>query len=133
MKGSVELSQPLKLSSPPLASNMGCQPSKPSTKELKISLPTLLKEVSNAHTRENKPRYARVGYVGSLDDRGRKEGVGSERFPSGILYAGEWKNGLKHGKGKLFYSPGEYYEGQFRGGKKHGRGISFSPPVLESY
>ena len=110
---------------------MGCQSSKPNTQELRISLPTLLKEVSNAHTRESKPRYTKIGYVGSLNDRGRKEGVGSERFPTGTLYAGEWKNGMKHGKGKLFYSPGEYYEGQFRGGKKHGRGNFFFSPTIQ--
>ena len=99
---------------------MGCKPSK--TKELKISLQTLLKEVSNSYIRDHKPRYARIGYVGSLNEHGRKDGVGSERFHNGVLYAGEWKNGMKHGKGKIFYTPGEYYVGQFRGGKKHGQG-----------
>ena len=43
---------------------------------------------------------------------------------TGLVYAGNWHNGVKKGKGILFYETGQYI-GDFDNDEPHGKGISF--------
>ncbi len=45
---------------------------------------------------------------------------GSFEFPEGMMYVGEWKNGLPHGKGTQTFAGGLRVEGTFEEGLKHG-------------
>lgn len=51
-------------------------------------------------------------YNGDMVD-GKREGFGTQIFPNGYKYTGEWKKNLAHGKGKLEYTDGTFYEGEF--------------------
>jgi hypothetical protein len=45
----------------------------------------------------------------------------------GLVYNGEWANGIPHGKGELFYPNGSYYIGYFNKGNANGEGRFISP------
>lgn len=51
-------------------------------------------------------------YKGNIVD-GKREGFGTQIFPNGYKYIGEWKKNFAHGKGKLEYTDGTFYEGEF--------------------
>ena len=55
-------------------------------------------------------------YKGDIVD-GKREGLGTQIFPNGYKYTGEWKRNHAHGKGKLTYTDGTYYEGEFNKNK----------------
>lgn len=51
-------------------------------------------------------------YKGDLVD-GKRDGFGTQIFPNGYKYTGEWKKNHAQGKGRLEYTDGTYYEGEF--------------------
>jgi len=53
--------------------------------------------------------------------------LGTDNYPSGSRYIGEWKDGKEHGQGIFIWADGEEYIGQWMNGKKHGRGTYTYP------
>lgn len=53
---------------------------------------------------------------------GRIEGRGAYLDSSGLLYDGEWRDGLMHGQGTLKLPGGDEYTGSFRRGRADGKG-----------
>ena len=53
----------------------------------------------------------------------KRNGYGTNYFPSGEKYVGYWKNGKRNGKGINYWPSGNKYEGNFKNDKKDGKGI----------
>ena len=53
--------------------------------------------------------------------------LGTDNYPSGSRYIGEWKDGKEHGQGIFIWADGEEYIGQWMNGKKHGQGTYTYP------
>jgi len=52
-----------------------------------------------------------------------RHGKGTYTNPKeGVVYEGEWKNGLRHGHGILKYRNGSVYDGLWERGMKWGQG-----------
>ena len=51
------------------------------------------------------------------------DGHGTETYPDGGFYEGEFKNGRRHGKGRFSFVSGDIYEGDFRNDQLDGTGI----------
>ena len=62
-------------------------------------------------------------YEGEYNSFNQKEGFGTERFPAGDVYEGQFKADDWHGSGKLRYVGGNVYEGEFKLGQKDGQGV----------
>ena len=60
-----------------------------------------------------------------LKDKGLKllpHGQGTETWPDGTYYSGEYVNGVAHGLGTIFFSNGDMYQGDFKHKKYDGFG-----------
>ena len=57
--------------------------------------------------------------------------LGTDNYPSGSRYIGEWKDGKEHGQGIFIWADGEEYIGQWMNGKKHGQGTYTYPSGAE--
>jgi len=58
--------------------------------------------------------------------KGKKEGKGRYVHSTGLVYEGDYKQGLKHGQGKLCNSDETTsYEGEFKDGLPHGKGVAY--------
>ncbi|KAL2089312.1 hypothetical protein ACEWY4_014000 [Coilia grayii] len=63
-----------------------------------------------------------IGYIYGTE-RGRvRNGLGSQEWPDGSRYEGEFENDLKHGVGVYSWPNGEVYEGGFYKDYRHGKG-----------
>jgi hypothetical protein len=49
-------------------------------------------------------------------------GQGTQTFPNGDKYVGEWKDNKRHGKGTYTWSSGHTYVGEWKDNKRHGQG-----------
>jgi len=58
--------------------------------------------------------------------------LGTDNYPSGSRYIGEWKDGKEHGQGIFIWADGEEYIGQWMNGKKHGQG-TYTYPSGDEY
>ena len=94
----------------PLDGSLSVESDKPKIAALMALLEPFMKSIS-------------VGYVGEVDDQGLHHGQGSEVFPSGDCYKGQWVHGVKCGVGTFEYSFGDVYEGAWWEGKRHGAGV----------
>ena len=47
---------------------------------------------------------------------------GTETYPNGSRYVGEYKNGKRHGQGTYTYANGDKYVGEWNDGWRHGQG-----------
>ena len=61
-------------------------------------------------------------YVGEFKD-GKRNGQGTETYPSGQKYVGEFKDGKKNGQGTHTWPNGQKYVGEYKDNKYHGQGI----------
>jgi hypothetical protein len=52
-----------------------------------------------------------------------REGKGSQLWPDGSLYEGDWKENSAWGLGKLTNKDGSYYEGQWMNNHANGIGV----------
>jgi len=50
-------------------------------------------------------------------------GWGSQVWPDGGRYEGEWSQNRAHGKGKFWHADGDIYEGDWRDDKANGYGL----------
>jgi len=55
-------------------------------------------------------------YEGEFKD-GKPNGQGTYTYPDGRKYVGEWKDGRKYGQGTFTYLDGKMYVGEFKNGK----------------
>ena len=78
----------------------------------------------NCFGTDNYPSGSR--YIGEWKD-GKEHGQGIFIWANGDEYIGHWNNGEKHGQGTYTYSNGEKYIGQWRNGEKHGQGTYTYP------
>jgi hypothetical protein len=60
-------------------------------------------------------------YVGEYKD-GARHGQGTYTWPSGSKYVGEYKDGTRHGQGTYTYADGRKYIGEHENGTRHGQG-----------
>ncbi|MDA9052790.1 caspase family protein [Planktomarina temperata] len=58
--------------------------------------------------------------------------LGTDNYPNGSRYIGEWKDGKEHGQGIFIWADGEEYIGQWMNGKKHGQG-TYTYPSGDEY
>ena len=49
--------------------------------------------------------------------------IGRYESSTGIIYEGEFKNGLRDGQGKTINPNGNSYEGEWRNNLRHGKGV----------
>ncbi|XP_071403051.1 ankyrin repeat and MYND domain-containing protein 1 [Centroberyx affinis] len=63
------------------------------------------------------------GYRGAQTGEERRRRLGSQEWPDGARYEGEFMDGLKHGRGKYTWENGEHYEGSFYKDYRHGEGV----------
>ncbi|XP_055632534.1 MORN repeat-containing protein 3-like, partial [Toxorhynchites rutilus septentrionalis] len=73
----------------------------------------------------------RTHFQGRVDAANRKSGLGKQSQQNGLMYEGEWRNGLRHGYG-IVYKKVEstelykkVYVGHWVDGMKHGLGIKY--------
>lgn len=52
-----------------------------------------------------------------------KQGIGTQEWPDGAKYSGDWVNGKSEGRGKFFHVNGDIYEGEFKNGSANGSGV----------
>ncbi|XP_065093337.1 MORN repeat-containing protein 3-like [Ochlerotatus camptorhynchus] len=70
-------------------------------------------------------------YQGQVDAANSKSGFGKQSQSNGLLYEGQWTNGLRHGHGILYRKQPDtelfvkIYAGGWEGGKKHGLGVKY--------
>jgi hypothetical protein len=65
----------------------------------------------------------RLCYVGMLDARGLRTGVGTLWWLDGSSYEGEWREDNPHGLGVETFQDGSYYAGSFHDDARHGWGM----------
>lgn len=51
-----------------------------------------------------------------------RNGHGTESYPDGTVYVGEWKDGKRHGSGTYRHADGTVYDGAWQDGTKEGEG-----------
>ena len=51
---------------------------------------------------------------------GTREGVGTQLYPNGDLYEGEFVDSQREGKGVCIYARGDIYDGEWKGGGRSG-------------
>ncbi len=61
-------------------------------------------------------------YLGNYDINWNRTGNGTQYFPDGCKYTGEFYQDKMCGKGRIIYPEGDYYEGDFLNDKAHGIG-----------
>ncbi|XP_058449456.1 MORN repeat-containing protein 3-like [Malaya genurostris] len=81
---------------------------------------------------QNRSFFTRaIHYQGQSDSHNRKSGFGKQSQQNGLMYEGEWKDGLRHGYGIVFRKEPDtdlyvkVYVGDWKHGQKHGLGIKY--------
>ena len=64
------------------------------------------------------------GYVGELVD-GQRHGLGTQTYPNGASYTGEWKDNHPDGWGVIRTTSGRQTIGRLEINQRHGRGVQF--------
>ncbi|KAK9819371.1 hypothetical protein WJX81_007754 [Elliptochloris bilobata] len=54
--------------------------------------------------------------------RGRRQGQGTEWYPSGEVFMGAWRANFRHGQGRMRYLDGSYFDGAWLAGERQGQG-----------
>lgn len=62
-------------------------------------------------------------YLGNMDVKGERVGLGVSKNPNGKVYMGNWKLGMRTGAGLEIGTGGEKYAGEFRMNRSHGVGV----------
>lgn len=62
-------------------------------------------------------------YIGELDHKSRRHGLGHMLYSSNDAFHGQWKKGQREGEGAFFWADtGSVYQGEWKGGERHGFG-----------
>jgi hypothetical protein len=62
-------------------------------------------------------------FIGQWDEKGFRHGQGTQYWPDGSIYEGEWENDKANGRGRLIHANGDVYEGRWENGRANGFGI----------
>ena len=62
-------------------------------------------------------------YHGYIEKSGVKCGWGTQVWPDGGKYEGEWSNNRANGKGQFWHADGDIYEGNWKDDKANGYGL----------
>ena len=54
---------------------------------------------------------------------GLRHGQGTQVWPDGARYEGEWRNNQANGFGKFWHADGDIYEGEWKDDKANGKGV----------
>ena len=54
---------------------------------------------------------------------GERHGYGTQVWPDGATYIGEWSRNMAEGNGKFIHINGDIYEGQWKADKANGHGV----------
>ena len=66
---------------------------------------------------------SKATYNGYMTREGVKCGWGTQVWPDGGRYEGEWQGNRAHGKGKFWHADGDVYEGHWKDDKANGYGL----------
>ncbi|KAG5476719.1 hypothetical protein CUR178_03892 [Leishmania enriettii] len=66
-------------------------------------------------------------YIGDLDAKHYRHGMGLMRYYNGDVYEGQWRDNCRHGRGKLRKMDGEEYDGDWAFDQRHGNGKIMYP------
>ena len=91
--------------------------------ESKKRLARLVREKSLTYVNEVVSPRSGALYTGYVDRDGTKIGHGSQIWPDGGQYEGEWAGGKANGKGSFHHADGDVYEGSWRDDKAFGHGL----------
>jgi hypothetical protein len=86
---------------------------------MKILIKQLRLEMTNEM---HSPRSGAV-YKGYIDKNGVKQAWGTQVWPDGGKYEGEWIDGAANGKGRFWHADGDTYEGVWMHDKANGYGL----------
>ena len=73
-------------------------------------------------------QHSKLGYslilikIGYLND-GMRHGPGTQVWPDGAKYEGEWSQNKANGTGKFWHADGDVYEGRWEEDKANGFGV----------
>jgi len=70
-------------------------------------------------------------YTGQVRRDGQPQGSGTQRWPDGTAYTGNWSAGAAHGHGRLSKADGSGFDGIWQEGRKHGAGVEWLPDESE--
>jgi hypothetical protein len=59
--------------------------------------------------------------------RDQRHGDGTEYYPNGTQYSGNFEHGLRQGYGELTYEDGAKYKGGWKDNRQHGKGVNLHP------
>ena len=62
---------------------------------------------------------SKIGYL----KEGLRHGPGTQVWPDGAKYEGEWQNNKANGRGKFWHADGDIYEGDWQDDKANGFGV----------
>lgn len=62
-------------------------------------------------------------YQGYINKQGVRQAYGTQVWPDGGKYEGEWLNGQACGQGRFWHADGDKYEGQWQNDKANGYGL----------
>ena len=94
------------------------------TKEQMDQMQSLVKEKGLVVVNEHKSLNDEAVYSGYMTkDKSNKEGWGTQIWPDGGKYEGEWHNNCANGKGKFWHADGDLYEGHWKNDKANGYGL----------
>ena len=65
----------------------------------------------------------RTIYTGEWNQKGQKEGLGTQVWLDGSKYEGNWMANMAHGEGRLIHANGDIYEGNWDSDKADGFGV----------
>ena len=63
----------------------------------------------------------------TTDEHGLLNGLGRWVNRKGVIYDGEWRDGIPHGKMTISFPDGSRYEGEHEAGCRHGKGVLILP------
>jgi len=86
--------------------------------------PDMAGQAEAGPSRAQPPHHFRSGAVYTGQWRGRsRHGFGTQRWPDGTCYKGEWADGAATGRGRIIFANGDIYTGEWLSNMFHGHGV----------
>jgi hypothetical protein len=58
---------------------------------------------------------------------GKKDGKGTQTYPDGSIYEGDWRNDIRYGFGVMYSVDGNHYAGYWKDDKRDSTGVNIFP------